>query len=415
MGKYVIHGGKKLDGKVKIESAKNSVLPIMAASIISKNDVVIKNCPKISDVFSMMEILKSLGVESFFCENNLLIIPKNLNSYTVGEDLAKKLRSSFFMIGALISSTGKAFVSYPGGCNIGKRPVDIHIGALKDLGICVSEASNGIFGSRLRNCGGETFLPFPSVGATENIILASVISGGKTIINNAAKEPEIVDLSCFLNAMGAKIFGAGTDRIFIEGVKSLNGVEYTPISDRIETGTFLIAAAITGGEIEISNCKAENISSLIHKLLNNTCKITINNDIIYIKSGIMKKAFSFSTGPYPDFPTDLQPQATALCCVSEGVSAIRENVFENRFGHVLYLNKMGADIKVHGRTALCSGVKTLYGTEVCAEDLRGGAALTLAGLFAKGTTVVKNVHYIERGYSSFDIKLKSLGADISYK
>ena len=415
MGKYVIKGGRKLSGKVTIESAKNSVLPLMAASIISRGNVVIRNCPKISDVFNMAKILNSLGVKTTFYGNDLLIDPKNIDAYTVNVDLATKLRSSFFMIGALISRVNKACVSYPGGCDIGKRPVDIHIQGLKDLGVCVDETSEGIICTRLHDKGGETCLSFPSVGATENLILASVITNGTTIIKNAAKEPEIRDLADFLNSMGAKIYGAGTDTVFIEGVKSLTGTEYSPIPDRIETGTFLIAAAITGGEIEIRNCKAENISVLMHKLCNNTCNISIKNDIIYIKSGIIKKSFSFITGPYPEFPTDLQPPAVALGCVSDGVFIVRENVFENRFGYTSFLNKMGADIKVSGRTAICRGVKNLVGVEVDAEDLRGGAALTLAGLCAEGITIVNNVEFIERGYSSFDHKLKSLGADIRYK
>ena len=415
MGKYVIRGGIKLDGKIRAESAKNSVLPIMAGAIISDEKVIIRNCPKISDVLSMIRILNSLGVKTEFFGSDLLIDPIGLNSYTVRCDLAKKLRSSFFMIGALLSKTGKACVSYPGGCDIGKRPVDIHINGLKDLGICVSEIPEMIFCSVEKNHGGETLLPFPSVGATENIILASVKSNGITIIKNAAKEPEIVDLADFLNSMGARIYGAGTGDIYIEGVRTLSGTEFTPIPDRIETGTFLIAAAITGGEIEVSNCRAENISVLIHKLCNNTCKISVKNDIIYLKSGIRRKSFSFCTGPYPEFPTDLQPPVMALDCVSEGVFVVKENVFENRFNHASYLNKMGAEIKVCGRTAICKGVKGLYGAEVFAEDLRGGAALTLAGLCAEGKTVVKNVHFIERGYSAFDMKLKSLGADIRYK
>ena len=415
MGKYIIRGGRKLSGVVNIESAKNSVLPIMAASIISSGIVVIKKCPKISDVFNMIKILNSLGVKTFFYENDLVINPSCIDSYTVCYDLANKLRSSFFMVGALISRLGKASVSYPGGCKIGKRPVDIHLQCLKDVGIYIDSTPELIFCSRLNNCGGETLLPYPSVGATENLILASVISKGQTIIKNAAKEPEIIDLAGFLNSMGAKIYGAGSDTIFIEGVYKLYGSEYTPIPDRIEAGTYILAAAITGGEIELSNCKPENISILLNKICNNTCNISISNDIIYLKSGKIREPFSIVTGPYPEFPTDLQPQALAYGCVSDGVFCVKETVFENRFGHVRYLNKMGAEIKVFGNTAICNGVKGLVGCEVFAEDLRGGAALTIAGLCAEGKTVVNNVEYIERGYTSFDLKLKSLGADIVYK
>lgn len=415
MKKYLIRGGIKLDGKIRAESAKNSVLPIMAASILANGQVIIENCPKISDVFTMIDVLNSLGVSAFFTENNLVIDASGISYYTVKSQAAKKIRSSFFMVGALLSKTGKACVCFPGGCDIGSRPVDIHVGGLKSIGVSVYETDEGLICTRKDAVGGEAVLPFPSVGATENIILASVIGSGTTVIKNAAKEPEIVDLCDFLIAMGAKICGAGSEVIRIESVKRLFGTVYKPIPDRIEVGTFLLAAAITGGEIEINNSKAENISLLIHKLCNNTCKIYVKNDIIYLKSGRSRKSFSFVTGPYPEFPTDLQAQTTSLLCVSDGVSVVRENVFENRFNHVAFLNKMGADVKVCGQTAIINGVKGLTGAEVSAKDLRGGAALTIAALCAEGKSEIRGVEFIERGYSLFDIKLKSLGADIKVK
>jgi UDP-N-acetylglucosamine 1-carboxyvinyltransferase len=246
-------------------------------------------------------------------------------------------------------------------------------------------------------------------------MLAAVLSKGKTEIRNAAKEPEIVDLMCFLNSMGAKVYGAGTSTILIEGVKKLHGTSYKPIPDRIEAGTFLIATAITGGEIEISNCRMKNISALAHKLCDNTCKITLNNDIIYLKSGSVRKSFDFSTSPYPGFPTDLQPQLLTLASVSEGVSVVTENVFEMRYRYALELLKMGADIRVKGRTAIVNGVKKLCGADVDATDLRGGAALVLAGLFAEGQTRVSGAEHVDRGYYEFDKKLRSLGADVVRK
>ncbi|MDY6366926.1 MAG: UDP-N-acetylglucosamine 1-carboxyvinyltransferase [Clostridia bacterium] len=349
-----------------------------------------------------------------FIGKNLIIDSSGINAYTVSDNLATKLRSSFFMAGALIAATGKACISYPGGCAIGKRPVDIHLKSFEKIGVQVTVMESGVVLTK-NKIGGEVFLNFPSVGATENLMMAATIGDGVVFIKNAAKEPEIVDLARFLNMCGAKICGAGTDTIRIEGVKFLYGTEYTPMPDRIETGTFLLAAAITGGNIELSNCNAENISLLINKLCNNTCKIKVKNDIIHIQAGVYKKAFSFYTGPYPDFPTDLQAPTMSLCAVSDGVSIVKETVFEKRFGHAFWLNKMGADIKVRNSCAIVSGVSSLHGETVSAEDLRGGAALTLAALCAEGKTIVKNVSFIERGYCDFHLKLKSLGADIKRK
>ena len=415
MEKYVIKGGRKLSGVLEIESAKNSVLPIIAASILTSDEVVIKNCPKISDVLTMIKILRSMGVKCCFQDKNLIINPSGLNAYTVPENLGKELRASVCMMGALISRAKKARLSYPGGCDIGLRPIDIHLSCLKELGVNVTEICGEIICSAKKLTGKEIYLDFPSVGATENVMLAAVFAEGKTEIHNPAKEPEIVDLMCFLNAMGAKVYGAGTSIILIEGVKELHGAVYRPMPDRIEAGTYLIAAAITGGEIELRNGRIKNISALVHKLCDNTCKISIKNDIMYLKSGVSRKSFSFSTGPYPGFPTDLQPQAMSLACVSSGVSVVTENVFEMRYKHVAELIKMGADITVQGRTAVIKGVDRLNGATVSASDLRGGAALVLAGLSAEGKTVVEEIRYVERGYLDMEKKLTMLGADVKRK
>ena len=412
MGKYIINGGRKLSGSIKLESAKNAVLPMLAASILTDEQVVIKNCPKIKDVYAMINILSSIGVTCKFENQNLIVDASGINSYAINQDLAGELRSSIFMLGALLSRFKRARMFSPGGCNIGLRPIDIHVSALERLGTIIHEISGEIICSAKSICGKEIYLDFPSVGATENIMLASVFAKGKTQIFNAAKEPEIVDLMNFLNSMGARIYGAGTSTILIEGVKKLHGTEYQPITDRIEAGTYLIAAAISGGEIELTNCNSKNISFLIHKLCDNACKITINNDIIYLNYKGGRKGFSLSTGPYPFFPTDLQAQTMSLLSVSDGVSLVTENVFEMRFRHVPELVKMGANICVKGQNAIITGVERLNGACVTAMDLRGGAALVLAGVNADGQTVVNDVHHIERGYSSMDIKLRQLGADI---
>ena len=412
MSKYVIKGGIKLDGSIEIDSAKNSVLPMMAGAILTKEIVVIKKCPKITDVFNMSLILKSLGVKTDFIENDLYIDASNLSGYTVNSELTNKLRSSFFMTGALLSAVNKAEVCFPGGCKIGKRPIDLHISALKCLGVCVTETVDRVICTRNGLLGRDVELSFPSVGATENVILSSVFCKGSTVLYNAAREPEISDLADFLNSMGAKISGAGSSTVIIQGVKRLHGTVYTPIPDRIETGTYLLAAAITDGEIELKNTRAENISLLIHKLSNNTCKIRISNDIIYLKCGRVRRNLFLSTGPYPLFPTDLQAQATVLATVSDGVSVVKENVFENRFGYVKWLIKMGADITVFKRAAIINGVKRLHGGTVFAEDLRGGAALVLSGLLAEGKTTVCDIEHIERGYANLVSKLRHLGAEI---
>lgn len=415
MEKYVINGGRRLSGKLHVESAKNSVLPILAASILTDEEVVIKDCPKILDVLNMIRILVSLGVKTRFCDGDLVVNSSGLNGFSVSNALGSQLRSSVFMMGALLSRCKKAELAYPGGCEIGLRPIDIHIRGLKNLGVNIEDTGGEIICSVENVSGGEVYLDFPSVGATENIMLASVFAKGKIEIRNAAKEPEIVDLMRFLNAMGAKVYGAGTSTILIEGVEKLHGAVFKPTSDRIEAGTYLIATAINGGEVELDNCNVKNISSLVHKLCDNACKIIIKNDIIYLKSGGVRKAFSFATGPYPCFPTDLQAPLMSLATVSDGVSMVTENVFEMRYRHVQELIKMGADITVSGRTAIVKGVKRLTGATVRAQDLRGGAALVLAGLNAEGKTVVEDVVHIQRGYLDMDKKLRSLGADIKKK
>lgn len=412
MGKYMINGGRKLCGTVNIESAKNAVLPIIAASVLTDGEVLIKNCPRITDVFNMIKIVNAVGVKTKFINNDLYLRADNIISDKIPVDIGKKLRSSVFMLGALIGRVGKAEVPYPGGCDIGSRPIDIHIDALKTMGVKIKECDDGIKCAMQTKKAEEVRLPIPSVGATENIILASVLSNGTTKIVNAAREPEVEDLICCLKSMGARIDGAGSRIITINGVDKLSGVEYNPVSDRIEAGTYLVAAAATGGEIEIRNAKAQNILPLLHKLCENTCKIRIENDIIYLKSGQGRSAFSFATGPYPFFPTDMQAQTTALLAISEGRSLVYENVFDARFGHVAELNKMGANIKTYGNVAEIIGVRSLHGSDLSAKDLRGGAALVTAALAAEGVSLVDGAEHIERGYSDLVAKLNMLGASV---
>ncbi len=415
MDKLVINGGLKLSGKIKIDSAKNSVLPILAATLLTEEEVVILDCPRISDVFAMVNILEKVGAKTAWQDNNLIVKADNLTSYSVPESLAKELRTSVLFLGALSSRLKKAEIAYPGGCDLGGRPIDIHIRAIEYLGGTITERNQTIYCSCGELKGRTLTLPFPSVGATENVLLASVMAEGETVIKNPAREPEIQDLSNMLNLMGAKIYGAGSEEIRVVGVKSLHGVTYKPIPDRIEAGTYLIAVATAGGEIEISNVYAENILSLIGKLCENTCKINIKNDIIYLKSGRTRKSFNISTGPYPMFPTDLQAQATVLSSVSHGTSVIRENVFENRFCHAIELKKMGADISVLGNTAIVHGMDRLHGATVDSHDLRCSAALVTAGLVAEGKTVVKDLRFLDRGYSDMENKLRSIGGDVVRK
>lgn len=411
MAKYIIRGGKKLEGKIEAESAKNAVLPLLAAACLTDEEVIIKNCPPILDVVSMVNILKELGVKVRYEGKNLIVDASSMHSYSIPYSLSKELRSSVFMLGALISRFKSAEASYPGGCDIGLRPIDLHLAGLKQMGVRVGEFGGEIVCKADKLTGGDIYFDFPSVGATENIMLAAVLAEGRTVIHNAAKEPEVEDLQQFINSMGGKVSGAGSSVITVDGVKRLHGTEYKPIFDRIEAGTYLVAAAATGGNIEISNCNPEKISALLHKLCENTCKITLNNDIIYLKSGSVRKSFNIETLPYPGFPTDMQAQMVALAAVSNGISVIRENIFETRFRHVRELNRMGANIVVKDRVAIVSGVKELSGAKVTAHDLRGGAALIVAGLNARGVTVIDDIRHVERGYYKPEEKFRMLGAD----
>ncbi|MDE7158452.1 MAG: UDP-N-acetylglucosamine 1-carboxyvinyltransferase, partial [Clostridiales bacterium] len=389
MDKFMIDGGRRLNGSVRIQSAKNSVLPLFAASVLTDKRVTIRETPAISDALCMAQILRELGAEVTFRGGDVIIDSSNAYSHEISSVLTKELRSSVFMLGSLLTRFHRALIAYPGGCDIGLRPIDLHLNALKRLGVEITERDGYILCKCDKLVGAEISLDFPSVGATENIMLAAVKAEGTTVLQGAAKEPEIVDLQNFLNAMGARVHGAGTDVIQIDGVKTLGGVCYRPIKDRIEAGTFLIACAICGGEVEVSGVKAESMGIVLHKLRENGCKIHTNNDRIRIESsGRLKCNRRIETMPFPGFPTDLQAQVTALNATCEGCLLVAENLFETRFKYVPELQKMGADIEVKGRHAIVRGVKRLHGATLVAGDLRGVAALVLAALGAEGVSEV---------------------------
>lgn len=413
MEKFIIDGGLKLNGKVQIQSSKNAVLPLLAASLLTKEEVVINSCPKITDVENMIKILQILGCKVSFRGSSVVIDSSKAKGCSIPCDLSKAMRSSVFLLGSIIGRFKYGTISYPGGCDIGQRPIDLHLKGLKSLNIKINERGGEIECVAKNIKGAAIHLDFPSVGATENIMLAAVLAEGKTIIQNSAKEPEIVDLQNFINAMGGKISGAGSDTIEIIGVKELKNVNYTPISDRIVAGTILILGAMCGGELELSNCIPEHISSLIFKLRETACLIECKNDKIYLTTPKkLLPATTIETISYPGFPTDLQAQFLALATITEGTTIIVENIFETRYKHVPELIKMGADVTVQNRVAVVRGVKNLSGAKICAKDLRGGAALVLAGLKAEGTTVVDDIYHIDRGYENFENILTSLGAKI---
>lgn len=413
MDKFVVQGGAKLYGRVKIQAAKNAVLPLLAASVLADDLVTIRDLPHITDAENMLHILSELGCGIVRGDGYVTIDGRNAVSHEIPSTLTRELRSSVFMLGSVLTRFRRAKISYPGGCDIGLRPIDLHLSGLKRLGVTIIEENGYVICSAEKLRGADILLDFPSVGATENIMLAAVKAEGKTVIRNAAKEPEIVDLQNFLSQMGADVSGAGGDTVEITGVKRLHGVDYTPMKDRIEAGTFLIAAASCGGEIETEGVSEENIAALLHKLRENGCKITAKGDKIRLRSsGDLKAASLVETLPFPGFPTDMQAQYAALSTTARGTAVIVENLFETRYKYAGELKKMGADVTVRGRTAVIRGVEKLHGAEVSACDLRGGAALVIAALKAEGESVVSELWHIDRGYALFDEKLKALGAGI---
>lgn len=408
-----IEGGRKLCGEVQVQGAKNAVLPLLAACILTDETVSLQGVPPLTDVRCMGAILKELGCRVKMEGDTITVDSSSAASHLLPSALTKELRSSVFMLGSVLSRFKRAKIAYPGGCDIGLRPIDLHLSGLKRLGVTIREEDGFICCEADKLRGAEILLDFPSVGATENIMLAAVKAEGVTVLKNAAKEPEIVDLQSFLNRMGARVRGAGHSTVVIEGVKKLKGVAYTPIKDRIEAGTFLIAAALCGGEVEINGIEEENISSLLHKLRENGCKIHIKNDKIILRriSPLLANKL-IQTSPFPGFPTDLQAPMLALNTVANGTCVVEENLFETRFHHVPELKKMGADVVVKDRTAIVRGVSELHAAEVFSKDLRGGAALVIAALRAQGVSRVMNCSFIDRGYAFLEDKFNALGAKV---
>jgi len=411
--KLIISGGNRLQGTVKIDGAKNSALSIMAATLLTKDVCILRNVPRLTDVDIMTKVIRKLGVKVEWKEdNNLYIDSDNFNNYEAPYELVKMMRGSILVMGPLLARLKRAKISLPGGCAIGARPVDYHLKGFEALGAQV-EVEKGYIEAKVDTLkGAEIYLDFPSLGATENIMMAACLAEGITKIENAAKDPEVVELGHFLNKMGAKVKGLGTDLIEIEGVKKLHGVDYTIIPDRIEAGTYMIAAAITGGNVLIEKADPLLLKPLIVKLEEAGVRIELEKNLIKVTGPDRVKAVDIKTLPFPGFPTDMQPQFMALSCVAKGTSVIIETVFEKRFTHIGDLIRMGADIKVEGHSAIIKGVKKLSAAPVMASDLRGGAALVLAGLVAEGTTELSRIYHLDRGYVNLEEKLTSLGADI---
>lgn len=412
---YIIEGNNKIEGTVKASGSKNAALPIIATAILNPEPVTFYNIPDIEDTRTTLQILKLLGCKVYTDNGRISISSKDMHNKTIPKELMHKLRSTVVLAGAILGRFKEATFSYPGGCNIGKRPIDLHLKAFKGLGVQIEEKDDYIHCSTKKEMiGAKIKLDFPSVGATENIILASVYCKGVTHILNAAKEPEIQDLAKCLNRMGAKVYGAGTSRITICGVKKLHKADYRIMTDRIETGTLLCAAAITNGRVKIENTNPENLLNVLFKLKEMGCNILINKNSITLKAPKTLKNINIETAPYPGFPTDMQPIIGAVLTKAEGTSTIKENIFENRFKYALDLKKMGAKINFKEDENLIeiTGTSQLKGETVSSRDLRGGAALVLAGLSATGVTKVENAEYILRGYENLEEKLKKLGAKI---
>lgn len=412
MAKYIIKGSNKLEGKVKISGSKNAALPIIAASILNAGKTILYNVPNIHDTQMMFEILKNLGGKVEKKNNKIIIDTSKIKKYEISEDLMRQMRSSVILAGSLIGKYQKAIFSYPGGCDIGTRPIDLHLKGFEKLGINITKNYGNISCICDKIVGEKIDLDFPSVGATENIMLASCLGEGTTQINNAAREPEIIDLQNFLNKMGAKIQGAGSNKIQIEGVKKLNDVSYNIMPDRIETGTFLCAAAMSQGNIIIENTNINHITPIISKLEEANCKLKLEKDKIELKAPKKLKALEIRTMPYPGFPTDMQSIFVSMLTIAKGTSIIVENIFESRYKFTQELIRMGAKITIEGKSAIVKGTRKLYGANVNATDLRGGAALVLAGIVAKGETTIENIEYILRGYENLNKKLENLGVNI---
>jgi len=413
---YHIRGGRRIGGQIKVSGAKNAALPILAAAVLTGSESFLGNCPQISDVENMLEILRRLGCKVNRTADGILVDSKGLIACEVSHELTGELRSSVFLLGPMLARCGEVILGQPGGCAIGLRPINLHLSALRSLGAEIEERDGMVICTAKKLTGGKINLDFPSVGATENAMLAALGATGETMILNSAKEPEIVDLQDYLVACGARIKGAGTGTIHIEGGHTLHDVHHNILPDRIEGGTFLAAAAATGGDLLLEGTRPLHMSSLLQHLEKCGCFVKCYEDKVLLDAPERLKAIDYVvTEPYPGFPTDMQSQFLTLMAIAGGRSCIREEIFENRFKYVSELNKMGARIEIRNKNAIIDGVSSFHGQHVEAKDLRGGAALVIAGLIAEGETIIDNIEYIERGYHKFDEALRTLGADIQKK
>ena len=416
MDKLIINGMVPLNGEVSVSGSKNAVLPMLCASVMASNTcVTLKNIPHLHDVTTTVRLLRQMGVSVTLDDKmNIELDPSTIKNYYAPYDLVKTMRSSILVLGPLLTKFGNAKVSLPGGCAIGSRPVEMHLDALEKMGAKINIQNGYISAKSQKLVGSNIIFPKTTVTGTENILMASTLADGKTVISNAAREPEVVDLANFLNQMGASIRGHGTDTIEITGVRELKGISYSALPDRIETGTFLVAAAITGGKIVVKNTISSHVDIIIQKLKQAGAEISTTSTTITLDmKGKRPKPVNIETGAYPLFPTDMQAQLTALNTVADGTSVIKENIFENRFMHVQEMTRMGADIRLEQNCAIISGIDELIGASVMATDLRASASLILVGLAANGTTEIERIYHIDRGYDCIEEKLRQLGADIS--
>ena len=412
MAKIIVRKSNPLVGKVKIDGAKNAVLPIIAATLLAEGKSVLKGVPDLKDVHVISDLLRHLGAEVEYKDGNLTVDASNINTCEAPYELVRKMRASFLVMGPLLARFNKTKISMPGQCAIGTRPIDLHLKGFKALGANVI-IDHGFVEANTENLvGSKLYLDFPSVGATENIMLAASLAEGTTIIENAAEEPEIVDLANFLNEMGADVKGAGTNTIKIKGVKSLKGAEHNVIPDRIEAATYMVAAAMTKGDITIENVIMEHLKPVTAKLIEAGCEVIEMENAVRVIGPEVLKSVDIKTLPHPGFPTDVQAQFMAMDAVANGTGVVIETVFENRFMHVAEFNRMGANIKIEGRSAIVTGVDKLYGSKVKATDLRAGAALILCGLIAEGETEIGDIYHIQRGYVDIDKKITALGGNI---
>lgn len=412
--KLIIRGGKPLKGEVRVSGAKNSALVLLAASILSKEDIILENVPQLTDVYTISDLLMYLGATVSYDKNTFMINASNMNKNDAPYELVSKMRASFFTLGPLLARFGEAKVPLPGGCAIGSRPVDIHLKGLKALGAEVSIEHGVAIIKADKLVGNKIYLDFPSVGATENIIMAASLAEGTTIIENAAREPEVIDLANFLNSMGARIHGAGSPTVIIHGVKELGATRHRVIPDRIEAGTFMLAAAATHGDVIVHDAEEKRLESLISKMVEAGVGIEIlsQNKLRVNATNSILRGVDIRTMPYPGFFTDLQSPMVSFLCVAKGTSVVYETVFENRFMYIDELNRMGASIKTESNIAIIKGVPSLSGAPVKSTDLRAAAALAIAGFAADGETVIGELKHLDRGYEFFDEKCRGMGADI---